>query len=245
MPVTQAQPPRLIGEARTERRGLASSGEQPPAGQDDDEQLRAAMAMSLEGQAVESAKAEEEELKLAMQLSRSLMEQEEEMVQAAMSATSADQAKVASEEDQLQEAIAMSLRNQSQDDDLRKALEMSSKSSKCLSVLKMKLKRLPFPRFAIQSGTTAVEGTQRTNNNRKDFSPKSVAFKGTNVASQGTNVASQGTQASSDHCWSLNDARRGTKAQWRKDEGLTSSPETVYSRSRGSPPEETRFPKQK
>merc|ERR1712012_297644 len=78
---------------------------------DADRDLETAMAMSLADQGVSGGRTEEEDLQLAMQLSKSFMEQESSVPERTQQteASVMDQSSIVSEEDEIQRAIAMSL----------------------------------------------------------------------------------------------------------------------------------------
>lgn len=153
--VTQSRPPSLINEAagssgragagraasaavaRGATGGSASyAGQSSGGGDDEDAQMRAAMAMSLEGATQQASRVEDDDMKLAMQLSKSMMEQEEEEMAAVMQdAPPVDHTHDVSEEDQIQAAIAMSLSGggKDEDKDLKRALAMSAAKDSSLA----------------------------------------------------------------------------------------------------------------
>jgi len=140
IPAVQSVPPRLINEGSSggssERRTEAASssmenvetgergvpsrplpggmsfGSEAASNLNDDREFQAAMAMSLADQGMSGGRSEEEDFKLAMQLSKSLMENDTSVPQRSqIHDTDAliDQSNVVSEEDEMQKAIALSL----------------------------------------------------------------------------------------------------------------------------------------
>merc|ERR1719293_297175 len=92
--------------------------------------------MSLEGATQQASRVEDDDMKLAMQLSESMMEQEEEEMAAVMQdAPPVDHTHDVSEEDQIQAAIAMSLSGggKDEDKDLERALAMSAAKDSSLA----------------------------------------------------------------------------------------------------------------